>query len=151
MTLQASLDTLSQPQILSLRLAFAIAALMNLVLPLSLITYQLLPSLSLLQKLEPLTLTPLSDAEVKKTLHLCILADNISYGFYFGPRITCNPLPGTGNTLLKIKTLPLGPISNLQLPTVMATSMTPHPHPVHPTTLQAAKLTLEWPYWLATL
>lgn len=62
--------------------------------------------------LNPDPRTPLSDAEVKKTFHLRSLAENIPDGFYSGPPISRNPLPGLGNILSKLKALP-GPISAL--------------------------------------
>lgn len=115
MILQVSLDTLSQPPIPSSKPYSETAGSMKHASH----PYQTLPLPLNFNAPETFTLNPdpripLAYAEVKKTLHLRTLAENIPDGFYSGPNISRNPPHGSGNILPKLKAL-LGPIYAFKL------------------------------------
>ena len=100
---------------------------------------------------ETLTLNPdprtaLADTEVTKLINLKDLADQIPDGFYSGPRVLQNPLPGTCNVLPTKRLAPLTSKSTKVQRTTFNTEVA-----LDPTSLAKAKASPEWPDWSKAL
>ena len=101
--------------------------------------------------LNPDLRTVLADTDVQKLFNLKDLADQIPDGFYSGPRVLRNPLPGTGNVLpTKRSTASTSRLAKLQraytMPKVFNTELVPDP-----LTLDEPKASEDWSMWQQTL
>ena len=99
---------------------------------------------SLTHNPDPRTL--LADTEVTKLLDLKDLVEQIPDGFYSGPRVLRNPLPGTGNTITNKRLAPLNSKPTKVQRTTFSTEVAPNP-----LTLAEAKASPEWPDWSKAL
>ena len=96
--------------------------------------------------LNPDPRTALADTEVTKLINLKDLADQIPDGFYSGPRVFRNPLPGTSNVLPTKRLAPLTFKSTKVQQTTFNTEMAPDP-----ASLAEVKASPEWPEWSKAL
>ena len=96
--------------------------------------------------LNPDPQTLLADTEVTKLLNLKDLAEQIPDGFYSGPRVLRNPLPGTCNIIPNKRLAPLNSKSTKVQRTTFSIEVAPDP-----LTLAEAKASPEWPDWSKAL